>query len=196
MAFKTKQAALKAARKALGAETLENVDFILRNTGAGWVHEEVPAANEPAKKARAKRARKDLPEVEMVGDQIVSGHRRAAKAAEQKRPVVARDVTTGKVSLKMAVPKSEPAPKRRPPEPRTIPTPAGQTKTEMLVGMMTRTGGATSKEMEQATGWAPHSVRGLVGTLKKRGVKVISTKEQGSPTSYSIAPTQDVGDVL
>lgn len=72
-----------------------------------------------------------------------------------------------------------------------------QTRTEQLVQMMSRPQGATSKAMEEATGWAPHSVRGLIGALKKRGVQVISDKVQGSPTAYRITPKPDeIGDVL
>lgn len=80
--------------------------------------------------------------------------------------------------------------------------PEGQTKTELLAAMMTRPNGATSKEMERATGWEPHSVRGLIGMLKKRGVRIDSLKEAGGgPTRYKVVemdaePAQDVGDVI
>ena len=52
---KTKQGALEAARKAHGAMSVEGMDFVLRNTGAGWVHEPVPPGNKAAAKAQAKR---------------------------------------------------------------------------------------------------------------------------------------------
>lgn len=58
MTAKTKQGALKAARKTLGENAVEGVDFNLRNTGAGWDFEPIPAANEAAAKAKAKRAPK------------------------------------------------------------------------------------------------------------------------------------------
>lgn len=58
MATKTKEGALKAARKKLGENAVEGVDFNLRNTGAGWDFEPIPAANEAAKTAKAKRAPK------------------------------------------------------------------------------------------------------------------------------------------
>lgn len=95
---------------------------------------------------------------------------------------------------------------KAPRAPKTPPSakpaaPAGGTKTDMLVAMLSTSGGATSKEMEAATGWAPHSVRGLLGTLRKRGVRVTSTKLPKEPTIYRIvvakpAPAEAVGDVL
>lgn len=85
----------------------------------------------------------------------------------------------------------------------TKPAPAeGHTKTDMLVAMLKTPGGATSKEMEAATGWAPHSVRGLLGTLRKRGIAVTSTKLPKEPTIYRIPTSKGkpegdaVGDVL
>ena len=64
------------------------------------------------------------------------------------------------------------------------PKPDGQTKNELIKAMLVK--GATSKEIEAATGWAPHSVRGFLGTLRKQGVNVISTKLKGEPTIYRI----------
>lgn len=152
MAHKTKQAALKAARADYGPQAIEGVDFQLRNTGAGWSHEAIPAANEPAKRAQAKRVQKP-----------------AAKSSNR-----AAAAKSGHVKRGTAKPAS---------------------KTELLVSMMARPGGATSKAMEEAVSWKPHSVRGLVGALKKSGVPVESHKAPGSPTAYVI-PAQDEGDVV
>lgn len=76
--------------------------------------------------------------------------------------------------------------------------PGGQSKTDLLMGML-KGAGSTSKEMEQATGWQPHSVRGYLGTLRKKGLNVISKKLPGEPTIYRIgaAPKAEaVGDVV
>lgn len=70
--------------------------------------------------------------------------------------------------------------------------PTASTKTAIIMGMLET--GATSKEMEAATGWASHSVRGLLGTLRVRGINVISHKERGHPTVYRIE--RDPGVVL
>jgi hypothetical protein len=69
---------------------------------------------------------------------------------------------------------------------KSAPAAAGS-KTDLIIAMLKAGTGATSKQLEAATGWAPHSVRGLLGTLRKRGVNVISTKVPKQPTVYHIA---------
>jgi hypothetical protein len=51
---------------------------------------------------------------------------------------------------------------------------------EALLGLLRRTDGATILEMQGATGWQPHSVRGALSGLirKKLGHEVTSTKEE------------------
>ena len=61
------------------------------------------------------------------------------------------------------------------------------TKAEAILAMLKRPEGATSKQIEDATGWQPHSVRGFLGTLRKNGTEVTSTKEPKQPTIYRIA---------
>jgi len=162
---KTKQAALAAARTAFGKMAVEGIDFQLRNTGAGWVHEPMPPANEPAKKRQAKSAAKMIgapytaKPVRKVGDQGKA--KRLAKAP--------------------AAPK-EPAPDAK--------------KTDTFVAMLKRPDGVTSKALEEAMGWKAHSVRGLLGTLRKRGVNVLSDKVKGSPTVYRIPAEADPGEVI
>ena len=188
MTHKTRQGARKAAHADLGAEAIEGMDFTLRNTGAGWTHEPIPPANEPARAAQRRRrsGRKDVAEVEICGDRIVSGHRRVLDAAQEGRTVVCRDIRTGQKSLRVAVPKHTNRSAAKAPE---------SSKTDMLVSMMKRPDGATSKAMEEAASWKPESVRGLVGLLKKRGTTVESLKEPGAPTRYHI-PEDGVGDVI
>ena len=61
-------------------------------------------------------------------------------------------------------------------------------KTEKVLDLLKRAGGATTKELMKATGWQPHSVRGfLSGTVgKKMGLAVISTKGEDGERSYSV----------
>lgn len=153
--YKSKSGAVYAARKAYGQDARAGVHFNLRPTPAGgWTVEDMPAANEPARKAKARR--------KPAGQ--------ANKAAAEPRSF-ARE--------------AKPA----------------QTKTEMLVAMMRRPQGATSRQMEEAAGWEPHSVRGLVGMLKKRGMAVVSDKQPKAPTIYRIEKVRPVaedavGDVI
>jgi hypothetical protein len=61
-------------------------------------------------------------------------------------------------------------------------------KTAIVLDLLKRTCGVTSKELMEATGWQPHSVRGfLSGTVgKKMGLKVVSAKGESGERSYSI----------
>lgn len=161
MTYKSRVSALKAARQACGEAAREGFEFNLRHSGAGWLFELVPAANDSAAEAQAQRKRGRPPKAQ-------------PQAKAEPRSFGQRETL-------------EPA----------------LTKTELLAAMMRRPEGATSKQMEQATGWVGESVRGLIGALKRKGVRVVSTKDPGQPTVYRIAPERqaapvvdDIGDVI
>lgn len=78
----------------------------------------------------------------------------------------------------------------------TIIAVSGQTKGALIQAMLKAPEGATSKQIEAATGWAPHSVRGYLGTLRKAMVNVTSTKLKGLPTVYRIEPFSSDAEVL
>jgi len=61
-------------------------------------------------------------------------------------------------------------------------------KTETVLDLLKRPGGATAKELMKATGWLPHSVRGFIsGTVnKKLGLAVTSTKGEDGERTYSV----------
>lgn len=60
------------------------------------------------------------------------------------------------------------------------PPPARQTRLAVLTAMLARPEGATLADMQQASGWQAHSVRGfLAGTLKKKGYTVTSQPADG-----------------
>jgi hypothetical protein len=61
-------------------------------------------------------------------------------------------------------------------------------KTAINLDLLKRPGGATAKELMEATGWQPHSIRGfLSGTVgKKMGLAVVSIKGEDGERSYSI----------
>jgi len=61
-----------------------------------------------------------------------------------------------------------PKPKRAKSAPAKKPAPVPRTKTEACLALLTRAEGASIEELQQATGWQAHSVRGfLAGTVKK-----------------------------
>jgi len=62
-------------------------------------------------------------------------------------------------------------------------------KTEKVLDLLKRPGGASLKEIMKATDWQAHSVRGFIsGTLgKKMGLKIESTKREDGERVYSLA---------
>ena len=63
------------------------------------------------------------------------------------------------------------------------------TKQSVLIELLSRRDGATIAEAVKATGWQPHSVRGVIsGTLKKKlGLAVTSEKVDGRGRVYRVA---------
>jgi hypothetical protein len=57
----------------------------------------------------------------------------------------------------------------------------------IIVELCSRPGGATQAELEEATGWQRHTLRGYIaGTLRKRGHAIVVKKIKGEPTRYII----------
>lgn len=52
-------------------------------------------------------------------------------------------------------------------------------KTEKVLALLTRTGGATLDELVEATGWLPHTARAALTGLKKKGHHIERTKVDG-----------------
>ena len=52
-------------------------------------------------------------------------------------------------------------------------------KSDLVIGLLQRTGGATLDEMVAATGWLPHTTRAALTGLKKKGHQVTSDKTDG-----------------
>jgi hypothetical protein len=202
---KTREGAIKAARAHLGEDSIEGIDFNLHNTGTGWSYSEIGAATDAAAEAQAGRVKaKDIGgnEVEvdkddpnLVGDVLYPNKTRANEAKRLQETAAKPEKAPPKA--KSAAPKPAKAPKapKQPKEPKAAPapSPAGSTKAEAIMVMLKRPEGATSKQIEDATGWQSHSVRGFLGTLRKQGVRVISAKEPKQPTVYRV---EDVGDVV
>ncbi len=62
------------------------------------------------------------------------------------------------------------------------------TKAEAVVALLNRKGGASLTDLQKATGWQPHSVRGfLSGTVRKRmGLTLESTKSAEGERRYAL----------
>jgi hypothetical protein len=67
--------------------------------------------------------------------------------------------------------------------------PRADSKQAQVVAMLQRPEGATVRQIMQATGWQPHTVRGtLAGALKKKlGLTIVSEKSQGGERVYRLA---------
>lgn len=63
---------------------------------------------------------------------------------------------------------------------------AAGSKTSILMGLMARREGATSKEMQAAVGWEAHAVRGVIGGLKRRGMQIVVLKEKRKEAVYRL----------
>lgn len=177
--FKTREATLKAARAQLGEDATEGLDFVLHNTGNGWTWEMVQPATAAAADAQAERTAPDAPAFETpMADArdaarenvtkkraerkgFASGPKKAAKAAKAsgkgKAPAKAKTLSVKKPAASVK---------------------AGS-KTDKMISLLKRPGGASSAEMEEALGWKPHSVRGMLGTFRAQGIAIVSSKPEG-----------------
>ena len=62
-------------------------------------------------------------------------------------------------------------------------------KTEKVLNLLKRSGGASLKDIMKATDWQAHSVRGFLSATigKKMGLKLESTKREDGERAYSVA---------
>jgi Protein of unknown function (DUF3489) len=62
-----------------------------------------------------------------------------------------------------------------------------QGKGATVLALIQREGGATATELQQATGWQAHSVRGFLSTAANKGLaKVTSAKREDGQRVYSV----------
>lgn len=54
-----------------------------------------------------------------------------------------------------------------------------QTKTDLVLGLLSRSQGASLDQLVAATGWLPHTARAALTGLKKKGHAITSDKVQG-----------------
>lgn len=65
--------------------------------------------------------------------------------------------------------------------------PERKSKSDTIVELVSRPEGATKSELEAATGWQAHTLRGYIaGTLRKRGHAIEAIKIKGEETRYII----------
>jgi biotin operon repressor len=75
------------------------------------------------------------------------------------------------------------------------------TKREAVLALLRRPEGASGPQLAEATGWAPHTVRGFLSGLQKKGMEVtvlervrqVGPNKEGAKGSYSIYRIAEVG---
>ena len=72
---------------------------------------------------------------------------------------------------------------------KKAPTPRRGSKTAKVLALLKRPGGVSLQQLQKATGWQPHSVRGfLSGALKKNlGLRIDSAKDDDGERTYRLA---------
>jgi hypothetical protein len=106
-----------------------------------------------------------------------------ARVAPSPAPVAPAKAKSGKkASPNKKAPKSRTRAKVAKPEAR------GGSKGAKILDLLKRPGGATSKELEKATGWQAHSIRGFLSGVvgRKMGLPVTSAKGEDGKRNYSV----------
>ena len=75
---------------------------------------------------------------------------------------------------------------------RTKTSTANKTKKDVILGLLRRKNGASIGDLEMASGWQAHSVRGfLTGTVKKKlGLNLIVEQRDGGGRRYFLRDAQ------
>ncbi len=69
--------------------------------------------------------------------------------------------------------------------------PANPTKTDTVIRLLRRSGGATIAQLQKATGWKPHSVRAALTGLRKKGHDVHRNKNAKGSTIYRLTKVKN-----
>lgn len=112
-----------------------------------------------------------------------------ANKTKAKKPKAAKAVKKKATPKKVIVPKiiKPKANKPKVDKPVKAKAPKGESKLDKVTALLSRPQGATVQELMDATTWLQHTVRSTLSTLgKKRGYKIVSTKEEGKERVYKI----------
>jgi hypothetical protein len=109
----------------------------------------------------------------------------SAKGASRKK-TAPRGQRSAKVAKKAAA-KKGPASKTKPASAKKATTPQPASKGAKILALIGRPKGATLAELQRATEWQAHSVRGFLSTAaKKHSLKIRSSNNEAGERSYSI----------
>lgn len=57
-------------------------------------------------------------------------------------------------------------------------------KPDIILNMMCRAKGAAIEQLQEATGWQPHSIRAVISILRKKGVAISRSQAKDGTTLY------------
>ncbi len=77
-------------------------------------------------------------------------------------------------------------PKKKQASDQALPAAQPLAKTDVVVGLLRRAGGATLADITDATSWLPHTSRAMLTGLRKKGWSIAKEKVDGL-TRYSIS---------
>ena len=63
-------------------------------------------------------------------------------------------------------------------------------KASLVEQLLRRTKGASAAEIQEATGWKPHSVRAVLSGLRKKGHALIREERRSGELAYRISKAQ------
>jgi len=72
-----------------------------------------------------------------------------------------------------------------------IEKPKDQSKSAIVIGLLSRSKGASIGEICKATKWQKHSTRAFLTGLRKKGLVIIREQRGEEGTAYRIAQTSD-----
>jgi hypothetical protein len=141
--------------------TMTNAEASTTETAAAVAEQGATVAPETASSKKGASQKKSAPK----GQKAARGSK--PKPAEKKEAKAAKKAT------KPAAEKAS--------------TPRAESKGAKILELIGRPKGASLAEIQKATGWQAHSVRGFLSTAaKKHGIKIESTKTEACDRVYSI----------
>jgi hypothetical protein len=141
---------------------MKTVEATTTENTATVAEQGAPVAPEKATSKKGASPKKDAPK----GQKAAKGGK--AKAAPK---------TEAKVSKKAAEPVAAKEPS----------TARAESKGAKILALIGRPKGATLEEIQKATDWQAHSIRGFLSTAaKKHGLKIESTKTEGGDRVYQV----------
>ena len=114
--------------------------------------------------------------------------RRRARPRARKPPRAAKPSAAPKKEAKAGKKAAKPAPAKE------ASTPRAESKGAKILALIGRPKGASLAEIQKATDWQAHSVRGFLSTAaKKHGLKIESTKTEAGDRVYQVKKMADRG---